>query len=247
MATRRSGLYGPHVRALIPTLLLLWATPAFAGQSVVVELSGMDCAGCNKGVSAALNELPFLDGVHASFVAQGACGELVGELDEASVQAAIEGTGKTFVKLALLDECPTELRGRLPDPWEHRSEGLDVVTISHGERVDLEPAKVAGKYTIVDFGAAWCGPCHDAADVLAAYLRAHPDVAVRAVDLGGQTAEESYAAPVVAQHLEYVDGIPWLVVYGPDGKPLHKSNSVDKAVAAIDKHRDRKARKKGGS
>ena len=237
--------YSPPVRTLALVLPLLLAVPAGA-SSVHVEVTGMDCEGCNKGLSAALNGLDFLEGVNASFVAQGACGELVGDLDSEQVAAAVAGTGKAFVSATVVEQCPEGLRGALPDPWAGRGEGLDVVTISHGEQVDVAGALVAGKYTVVDYGAPWCGPCHEAAELLATYLRAHPDVAVRAVDLGGQTPDESYNAPVVAQHLEYVDGIPWIVVHDPTGKVVHKSNSATRAIEAIEKHRERKARRKGG-
>ncbi len=76
------------------------------------------------------------------------------------------------------------------------------------------------------------------------YLDAHGDVAVRAVELAGETAQVSYEQPVVAQHLAYVTGIPWMVVYAPDGKVISKTQSVDKTLAAIDKHRVKMAKKK---
>ena len=231
------------MRALLILPILLFAAPA-AASSVVVEVTGMDCEGCNKGLAAALNKLPFLDSVDASFVVQGACGELTGDFDEAQVAAAVEKAGKAFVSAKVVEDCPKGLQGLLPDPWEGRTEGIDVVTISHGERVDVAAVLVSGKYTIIDYGAPWCGPCHEAAEELAGYLRGHDDVAVRAVDLGGQSPDESYKAPVVAQHLEIVDSIPYLVVHDPTGKVIHKGRSAAKAIGAIDKHRTRKAGKK---
>ena len=37
----------------------------------------------------------------------------------------------------------------------------DFKIISHGERVSIKKHRVKGKYTIVDFSAIWCVPCHD--------------------------------------------------------------------------------------
>jgi len=230
--------------------LLLPAGAAFAtGRPApdevyfVVSAKGMTCAGCNKKTTDALTALDFVSTVHASFVLQEACVEGSGAVDEAAVSAAITGLGYEFGGIEWVDECPEGLRGTLPSPWANRGEGHDVATISHGERVDLKAHLAAGKYTIVDYGASWCGPCHAAAEQIAEYLKTHDDVAVRAVELGGETPEASYAQPVVQQHLQYVDGIPWLVVYGPNGKVLAKDRSVEKVVAAIDKHRARAAKK----
>ena len=223
-----------------------FATEAPAPQTVrfVVSSAGMDCAGCNVKVTKALTALDFVTTVNASFVTQNACAEGSGTVDEEAVKGAITGLGYTFGGLEMVDECPAGLRGKLPAPWATRGTDLDVVTISHGEEVDIGANLAADKYTIVDFGAPWCGPCHEAADQLVVYMQGHPDVAVRAVDLDAQTADASYVMPVVEQHLKYVDGIPWLIVYAPNGKVLAKDRSVERVVAAIDKHRARLAKKK---
>lgn len=204
---------------------------------VLVRIDGMTCAGCNRGVSKALSALPVVSSVEASFSEGAACAELSGPVDEAEVRRAVTGAGYTVTAVEPVDRCPEGLRGMLQDPWSGKTDGLDFVQISSGEEVDVAAHLAPGKYTVIDYGASWCGPCHTAADQLAEYLRAHDDVAVRVVHLGGETAEESYAQPVVAQHLQYVKGIPWLVVYRPDGKVLIRGQSVDKAVAAIDRHR----------
>lgn len=222
------------VRLIVASLLL--AAPAQAA-SLVVRVQGMDCAGCNNTLRVALEALPFLSDVNASFAEQAACGALVGAVDEAAVQQAVAGIGYVFASAEQKEACPASLRGALPEPWATRGDGLDVQTISHGEVVDLGAHLAEGKYTIIDFGASWCAPCHEVAERIAAYLADHRDVAVRAVELGGGDPAASYEQPVVAQHLAYVDGVPWLIVRAPDGRKLVQTNSVHKALAAIDKHR----------
>lgn len=232
------------MRALLLTAALLSVSVAHADAPSrwVVSVEGMSCASCNRKTTAALRALPGVAMVHASFLKQGACVEGT-SLDEAVAKAAVEGLGYTFGGVEAVTECPEGLRGTLPGPWDERAVGLDVVTVSRGEEVDLDAHLAAGKYTIVDFGAPWCAPCHDAAERIAAYLGEHPDVAVRAVDLAGETVDDSYAQPVVAQHLKYVDGIPWLVVHRPDGKVLTRGRDVEKILTAIDKHRAKQARR----
>jgi hypothetical protein len=47
-------------------------------------------------------------------------------------------------------ECPEGLRGKLPDPWDNRAEGLGVLIVSHGEEFALKAQLLDGKYTIID-------------------------------------------------------------------------------------------------
>ena len=75
-----------------------------------------------------------------------------------------------FVALALIFAVSP-----FPDPWAG-AEAPQVVTVSEGETVDLVALATPGQYTIVDVGAAWCAPCHDAARALRPYLEEHPDV-----------------------------------------------------------------------
>ena len=233
------------MKRLLLAGLLLVANTAHAETPArwVVSVDGMSCSSCSEKVGSALSTLPEVDRAHASFLEKAACIE-GSSLSESAVKSAVEGAGFVFGGVEAVDRCPQGLRGTLPAPWDDRSAGLDVVTISHGEQVDPVEHLAANKYTIVDFGAPWCAPCHEAAERLAGYLRAHEDVAVRVVDLVGETVEASYALPVVAQHLQYVDGIPWFVVYRPDGKVLMRDRKLDRVFAAIDKHRAKQARRK---
>lgn len=132
-----------------------------------------------------------------------------------------------------------------PDPWAVRGD-LDVRTISTGEAVELEPHLEPGHFTVFDFGAPWCAPCHGAAAQLRPYLQEHADVAVRAVTVAGDPG--AFAdQPVVKQHLRGVNGVPWFVVYAPGGEVIYKGHRVKVVERRIDRRRQRLQRASEGS
>lgn len=134
------------------------------------------------------------------------------------------------------DDCcaPKEAAGK--DPWAG-VDGIDLAHVSNGEVIDLPKVLAPGKFTIVDFGASWCGPCYTAADTIEAYVRKNPDVAVRAVLLAGADAKASFAQPVVKQHLQFAQGLPYFLVFGPDGRSVYKGSELDALFSAIDRKR----------
>jgi len=122
-----------------------------------------------------------------------------------------------------------------PGPWDVPLDGLDVEVISHGEAVDPLEHLAEGKFTVLDVGAAWCAPCHVAAGALRDYLGEHDDVAVRAVDLPGDPSQIGSSA--AAELLGGREMIPYLVVYGPDGRVVYKGHRVERALRRIDRKR----------
>lgn len=91
---------------------------------------------------------------------------------------------------------------------------LDIRTISRGEEVHLPDHLPAGKVTILDFYAKWCGPCHLLTPRLEHAVREDPGLALRKIDL------VDWKSPVAKQlnrHFE-VPGLPYVQVYGPDGE-----------------------------
>ena len=225
--------------------VLLAARPAFAEPisppgRVVVHLDGMVCKGCQDNVAATLDGLPFLEGTVASFAVGGACATLSAPGDTERIGQAIAGLGYSLTSVEVVQSCPPKLRrGHRVDPWDDTG-GHDVQVISRGEEVDLQAHLAAGKHTVVDFGAPWCGPCHTAAAALREHMSTHDDVAVRAVSLEADDPHASFALPVAAQHLEWVSGIPYFLVFDAAGRSLYKGADVAAAIRAIDKHRSRR-------
>src|SRR5437867_13000432 len=97
--------------------------------------------------------------------------------------------------------------------------GPDVAIIAHGERIDLGPHAVPGKYTVFDFYAVWCPPCRalsPALERLAA--RNRQTLAIRKVDI------VDWTMPVAEQH--GIQELPYLVLFDKEGHQLAAGEKV---------------------
>jgi thiol-disulfide isomerase/thioredoxin len=111
--------------------------------------------------------------------------------------------------------------------------GADVaVLVRAGEDLPaLEPHRVAGKVTLFDFYASWCPPCRAVDRHLYPLALAQADLAVRKINV------VSWDTPIAARWLRDVSDLPYLVVYGVDGRRVAeiagaKLDEIDRAIAA---------------
>ena len=223
------------MRHLIAIVGLVLATPARA-EVLLLQVEGMVCGKCEAKLSGALNDLEFLANTKASSRGQKVCAELTGALDTAAVTAAVVELNYTLKGQDILEECPDITLTDRPGNWAETA-GVDARIISGGQLVDFEANLVPDKFTIFDFGADWCAPCHAAEKFLKMYMMDHPDVAVRAIVLEGKTAKESFMHPVASQHLSGAAGLPYFVVYSPSGKRIYRGIDLPKALKKIDRKR----------
>jgi thiol-disulfide isomerase/thioredoxin len=220
--------------------LLLSVTWAAEPSVVVVTAPGIDDDCCAQKVVALLDALPFVGSAGADPALKQACGVLSGTYDGAALAEALTAGGYPPTSAVLADACPAGTQPRV-DPWDDVG-ALDARVISRGETVDLAAHRSDKAFTLYDFGAPWCGPCITSAARLKAYMGQHADVALRAVVLEGADARASFAQPIVTQHLQWAQGLPWFLVHDRAGRKVYEGASVEAALSAVDKRRARGGR-----
>ena len=90
---------------------------------------------------------------------------------------------------------------------------------------------VPGKITLFDFYADWCGPCRRVDEHVFALLKARGDVAYRKLNI------VSWETPLAKHFLAGVASLPYVIVYGKDGKLAGKMvglklDELDRAIGA---------------
>jgi thiol-disulfide isomerase/thioredoxin len=183
--------------------LVLAAMPGERTQ--VYSIQGADCAACGERLLAELRKLPGVK--KASF-------------DKHKVELSVRlqaGVGDEVVEAAAeragLKAIMGAGRGRyLPHP--DYPPGTDVVTLTKdGSKVGpLEKLRVAGKYTVFDVYADWCGPCREVDKHLRGVVAARADVAVRRLNV------VDFDSPLARELGARVDTLPYLAVFSPAGK-----------------------------
>lgn len=91
---------------------------------------------------------------------------------------------------------------------------LDIVEVSKdgADVPSLDALAVLGKVTIVDLYATWCGPCHDLDAHIVEVMLTRADLAYRRLDVG------DWDTPLGQHYLTGVKELPYVLVFGPDGK-----------------------------
>ena len=245
--------------ALIIALFLCGLSTHAEATYVRVQIEDMTCVSCQEKVVSALDKLSGLSLTQASTAAGLACAELrpsAAELACANIAAstAAQACNQAARKirndavrsaLAELGYGVTEITEpevcdlsevQFQGNWA-QTDGLDVQIISRGERVELTAHLANDKYTLFDFGAPWCVPCHAAEALIKRYMQDHPDVALRAIVLDSQDPKVSYAMPVVSQHLLAAPGLPYFMVMSPSGKTIAKGVDLPKLLKKLDRKR----------
>jgi thiol-disulfide isomerase/thioredoxin len=205
----------------IVSLLVGCATPQ---ATVVYSLQDLECSSCLKSVAM---EVGALDGVVEAKAdkhkVEVSVSYASGEMSPESLDAVVAEQGYTWKREAGAGFWAPEI------PFDS---SMDVTKISaDGEAVDIKAHLAKGKVTVVDFYAAWCGPCRVMTHEIKTILGERSDVALRKIDI------VDWDRPVVAQHLQGIERLPHVKVYGKDGALVAAITGVKKQALrdAIDK------------
>ncbi|HEY0715556.1 MAG TPA: thioredoxin family protein [Polyangia bacterium] len=115
------------------------------------------------------------------------------------------------------------------DPLPPLPANADLVEISKaGEDVPaLEAHLVPGKVTLFDFYAVWCAPCRKIDAHVFRLLGERSDLALRKMNV------VSWETPLAERYLGGVSNLPYVVVYGKDGKRAAAISGLD--LPALDR------------
>lgn len=193
--------------------------------TTVISLQGIDCESCGTRVIKALDR----PGIYATSFDR-SLAELTVQYDATQVSVA-----DMLEVVTTLGYTGSEGAGQgAYIPEVEFGPELDVTKIaSGGESVELEAHLVPGKVTVFDFYAVWCKPCRAVDRHMRDVLTAHDDVALRKLDV------VDWDSVVAKQHLQTASELPYVIVYGRDGKRVTEISglALEDLDAAIAKGR----------
>ena len=194
--------------------------------SVLWTLPEINCIGCEEKIEEVMSEIEGATVASFSLDDKTVC--IDGLFDEAEARSKLKSAGFTVTSPKSDVMCVKPSNGSL---WAN-IDG-DVRIISTGARVSFRKEKVKGKYTLFDFGASWCPPCLVSTRLLTPILEKEDFLALRAIEFEGDI-QQSFESPVAFQHLSDASGLPWFVLFNPDGEEIYSGNDIQQVLALLD-------------
>lgn len=184
------------------------ATPAHEFETFRFVVYGMTCDACARNAAREMQKLLGVVTANVDF-----------DSKQAKVQAKRATTTFPDIQSALKTlgfEAMTVGERPVAPLADAQRKTLDIQTVSHGERINIREHLARGKFTVFDYYADWCGPCHLLTPKLERLVLKYENVALRKVDLADW---ESAAARQASSEFQ-LPGLPFTRVFDDRGNLL---------------------------
>ena len=199
-----------------------------ADQPTTLEFSvlGMSCGTCADSATKALATVPGVLAHAVNFDSRRAHVRSDGTVTREQIRAALATLGfEARFEDETLDSDPLH---------EEVRSGLDIQTVSHGEKIRVKDHLTPGKITVFDYYADWCGPCHLLSPKLERLVLKYENLALRKVNL---VDYESKAALQATREFR-MPGLPFTRIFNDRGKLLGQihGNRIEDIEAIVRPH-----------
>ena len=197
----------PFKTCLVALLIAFLAPTAYADRSQVYSITGVDCVDCSNPIKAQVKKVKGVKKIAFDMHKVELTVSMDDHVTDAAVVAAIAGAGAGFGATVGPGKGSYIPFGKYPS-------GADVIALTdNGSAVGpLEKLRVAGKYTVFDLYADWCGPCRVVDNELRSILEGRTDIAVRKLNV------VDFKSPLAREQGGRLRALPYLVIFSPTGK-----------------------------
>lgn len=198
------------VRAFVVAAALVSAVPTLAiaaDRTQVYSITGADCSSCADAIRNQLKKIKGVKKVTFDKHAVELTVQMADTIADEAVLAAIAKSGEGIAGIVGAGKG-----AYLPIP--EFPAGTDVQTLTKdGSAVGpLPKLAVAGKYTVFDVFAEWCGPCRVVDERLRQLVSERSDVAIRKLNV------RDFDTPLARELGPSFETLPYVVVLTPKGK-----------------------------